>query len=148
MQPTSSLRAPPAVIVHHETVRRGEVVDAEARVRWVKRPEARPMGWHNAALEIDGTAYDAECFFTTDDDTGHVWQVIDLRKPDGEHYRLTIGPDGTLCDCAHTTFRGVVCKHAAVVLEALDRLEALERAEWEAATAGPARDFARADVPF
>src|SRR4051794_27011277 len=116
---------PQSVIVPTQTIRRGEVHDAEARVRWLKRPEPRPIGWHNATLEIDGTSYAAECFFTADDDTGHVWQVIDLRKPDGEHYRLTIGPDGTLCDCPHAVYRGVVCKHAAGVLEALDQLDAL-----------------------
>jgi len=142
MQPTSSLRDPPAVTVHTETIRAGEVMDAEACVRWLKRPETRPMGWHNAVLEINGAAYDAECFFTADDETGHVWQVIDLHKPDGGHYRLTIGPDGTLCDCPHATFREVACTHAAGVLETLDRLEALERAEWEAAMAGAALDIA------
>jgi hypothetical protein len=106
------------------------------------------MGWYSAVLEINGTAYAAECFFTADDDTGHVWQVIDLRQPDGEHYRLTIGPDGTLCDCPHAVYRGVICKHGAAVLEALDRLEALERAEWELTRATDALNEARAEAPF
>jgi hypothetical protein len=76
------------------------------------------------------------------DDTGYVWHIIDLWKPDGEHYRLTIGSDGTLCDCPHAVFRGVVCEHAAAVLAALDQLDALEQAEWEAATAWAALDAA------
>jgi hypothetical protein len=138
----------PPITVHSETVRRGEVQDAEARVRWLMRPDPRPQGWHNAALEINGTAYNAECSFTADDDTGHVWQVIDLRRPDGEHYRLTIGPDGTRCDCPHATYRDVVCKHAAAVEEALDQLEALERAEWAAARAAADLNAARAAVPY
>jgi SWIM zinc finger len=140
--------SPQPVIVPTETVRRGEVQTAEARVRWRKRPYPRPQGWHNAALEINGTVYAAECFFTTDDDTGHVWQVIDLRRPDGEHYRLTIGPDGTRCDCPPATYRGVVCKHVAAVEEALDQLESLERAEWAAARAAADLDAARAVMHF
>jgi hypothetical protein len=82
-------------------------------------------------LEVNGVRYDVSCFFTADDDTGHVWQVLDLVKQDlGDHYRITIGPDGVLCDCPAGTYRPqAVCKHAAAVTEALDQLERLEQAE-------------------
>ena len=39
------------VIVPTQTIRRGQIVDVEARCRWLKRPESRPIGWHNAVLE-------------------------------------------------------------------------------------------------
>ena len=50
------------------------------------------------------------------------------------------------CDCPHAVYRGVVCKHLAGALEALDQLDALERAEWELSTAWAALVAARA--PF
>src|SRR5690242_20457363 len=80
------------VTVCCETVRRGRVESAEARVRWLARPEPRTVGygWHRGAVEISGTAYAIEATFTHDGDGRH-WLVVDLRKADGTHYRLTLG---------------------------------------------------------
>jgi hypothetical protein len=126
----SLLTSPSPVTCPCQTIRRGRVESAEARTRWLRRPTPRHGGWHRAILDVNGIRYDVSCFFTADDDTGHVWQVLDLVKQDlGDHYRLTIGPDGVLCDCPHATYRGVVCKHAAAVTEALDQLDRLEQAE-------------------
>src|SRR5207244_1504513 len=83
-----------------------------------------------ALLLIDGTAYDAEGFFCPDGDAGPVWLVVDLRKPDGTHYRLTLGHGDDQCDCPHMTYRSLRCKHLAGVQAALAWLEDAERAEW------------------
>src|SRR5262249_14953198 len=141
---------PQPITVHCETTRRGAVEDAEARVRWLRRPQARPDGRHNAILEVNGTPSPAEAFHT-DDGEGRRWLVIDRGKVaangltlDAEHYRLTRGPDGEHCDCPHATYRGVLCKHTAGVVLALDQLDALERAEWRAEVAAADVDAALA----
>jgi hypothetical protein len=125
------------VTARSETVRGGEVRPVYMASAWLKRPARRENGWHGAELVIEGTGYAAESFHT-DDGEGRVWQIVDLRKDGGTHYRLTFGPDGDLCDCPHRVFRGVTRKHAATVRAALDWLETRERLQWEAAAAARA----------
>jgi len=136
-----------AVTARAETVKRGRLLPVYADGTWTKRPAPRPTGWHGAELVIGGTVYAAESFHTGDDFGNH-WQIVDLFKPDGTHYRLTFGPDGEQCDCPHATYRGCRCKHVATVRAALDWLEERERLEWEAAVAVAALDGDQAAAPF
>jgi hypothetical protein len=74
-----------------------------------------------------------------------------LVKPDGTQYRIVFGPDSPdgSCDCAHSCFRGVVCKHLAAVRAALDWLEQAERDEWAVAIAAvPGAVATDKGVPF
>ena len=135
-----------AVVARSETVRRGQVVPVYGESAWVRRPTPRPNGWAGAVLVIGGTAYAAESFHLGLGDGGPYCQVVDLRKADGTHYRLTFGPGGDHCDCAHHVFRGVVCKHLATVRASLDWLEAAERDEWADALDAQLPD--PADIPF
>ena len=57
---------------------------------------------------------------------------MDLRQPDGTHYRLTLGPQDA-CDGPHATYRSLACKHLASVRAALEWLEEAERREWSEA---------------
>lgn len=114
-----------------ETVKQGEVQKVKNLCQWVKRPVVCPGGWHQAVLSINGEPYAASSFCTGDESTGSWWQVVDLRKPDGTHYRLTFGPDGDHCDCPHSVYRNLLCKHPKAVRAALEWLERVERAEQE-----------------
>lgn len=99
---------------------------------WIVRPTARPMGWGDAALRIGTTVYAAECQFVDDD--GGCFTIVDLRKADGEHYRLIVSPDGTpSCDCPDAVYRDrpTECKHSINVRAACEAMEAMEREEWE-----------------
>lgn len=122
-----------ADLCQSETIKGGEVQKVRNICRWVERPTLRDngAGWHKAVLSINGDLYGAESFWTSDDDAGHAWQIVDLRKLDGTHYRLSFGPDGEHCDCPAAVYRGCICKHTAAVKAALAWLEERERLEWE-----------------
>jgi hypothetical protein len=109
---------------------------------------ARGNGWHHAVLSIGDTSYVCECTFCGGSEG--VWQVVDLHNlRTATRYRVTLGPDGDLCDCPHRTYRGVACKHATAVRVALDWLEEDERLRWEAAVALQAlEDYHREPAPF
>lgn len=101
---------------------------------WVQCPTVKPMGWENGILAINGTPYVVECGFCEDEE-GHTWSIIDLRKADGTHYRLCVDPQGTpACDCpdAICRRRESVCKHAVAVREACEQLNRTEPtdADW------------------
>jgi hypothetical protein len=55
--------------------------------------------------------------------------VIDLRKSDGSHHRVVLGPEDC-CDCQHMTYRGLVCRHLSCIRAALDWLAEAEQQEW------------------
>jgi len=131
---------PQDIVCRSETVRRGEVLPVGNVCRWVARPEPHGTGWPNAVLEGNGTLYAASGFHT-DNGEGVWWLVVDLRKEDGTHYRLTFGPDGEHCSCPQYTFRGCCCKHRAVVRAALDWLEQAERSDWSDALDDGAAPF-------
>jgi hypothetical protein len=141
--------APCHVNCTSETVKAGEVIAVGHSSHWLRTPQVRENGWHHAILSIDGTIYRAECTFCGGSEG--VWQVVDLDRLDrpGTAYRVTLGPDGDLCDCPHRTYRGVACKHAAAVRTALEWLEEDERLRWEAAVALAALDdYHREPAPF
>lgn len=140
-----------AQTVHSETVRKGEVQDAETKWRWLKRPIGRDRGWHSGVVEIDGRRYGCQCsFVSVEGDSGeHHWCVVDLRSDRGDTYRLTFGDDGETCDCAHATFRGVSCKHTNAIRHALADQDEYDRLAWECETSLAAvRPYMGDEAPF
>src|SRR5947208_16026210 len=87
-----------------ETRRRGAVEAVRNVCRWVVRPLRRDNGWAGAVLSINAVEYAAECFLAADG-AGRVTQVIDLRKDEYTHYRLTFIGSEASCDCPQATYR-------------------------------------------
>lgn len=111
------------------TVQKGEVVPAPHGWAWLRRPDPRPHGWANGLLLIDGTPYDAGAQHV-DDEHGYHWLVVDLKKTDGTTYRLCLGHGACECDCAHSVYRKLPCKHSASLQAAIAWLDDREHQDW------------------
>jgi hypothetical protein len=108
-----------------------------------------PGRW-TATVEINGDRYDLEHVQAADDDTGHCWDIYDVRKwgPEPKHHRLTAGPDGFRCDCEWSTYKpdAKPCRHRRALPVLLGWLEQHEQLLWEARRAVDALAGHDADV--
>src|SRR4051812_20758148 len=78
-------------------------------VRWLVRPQYdanRPGRW-SGRVAMNGDLYDVTRSEATDDDTGELWVIIDLRKlGTNKQHRLCIDPAGeSHCDCEWSSMR-------------------------------------------
>jgi hypothetical protein len=129
-----------------ETLRKGEVQKVGQVCRWLVLPTPTDTGFTGGKLVISGTSYAVEGTHATADN-GAAFLYVRLRKWDGKEHVACIGQGIEQCSCEAATYRPQCrCRHLAGLEVALERLEVIERLQWELDCANAALAEAQAAV--